>query len=118
MKENRNSISGKILWATFLLMGILAEDALGHPLGQAFPRLATEMDRVHEAMQMRELRYAPRQAYNKDGQTCYEDVTVFPLFSNGVEGAVIRVDDVTERVRLEEMMVQSEKMLSVGGGTN
>jgi signal transduction histidine kinase len=32
-----------------------------------------------------------------------------------VEGAVIRVDDVTERVRLEEMMIQSEKMLSVGG---
>jgi signal transduction histidine kinase len=35
--------------------------------------------------------------------------------SNGVDGAVIRVDDVTERVRIEEMMVQSEKMLSVGG---
>ncbi|MCP4041075.1 MAG: histidine kinase, partial [Gammaproteobacteria bacterium] len=30
-------------------------------------------------------------------------------------GAVIRVDDITERVRLEEMMVQSEKMISVGG---
>ena len=28
---------------------------------------------------------------------------------------MIRVDDVTERVRLEEMMIQSEKMLSVGG---
>jgi signal transduction histidine kinase len=31
------------------------------------------------------------------------------------EGAVIRIDDVTEQVRMEEMMVQSEKMLSVGG---
>ena len=28
---------------------------------------------------------------------------------------VIRLDDVTEQVRLEEMMIQSEKMLSVGG---
>jgi signal transduction histidine kinase len=35
--------------------------------------------------------------------------------ANGVEGAVIRVDDVTERVRLEEVMIQSEKMLSIGG---
>jgi signal transduction histidine kinase len=35
--------------------------------------------------------------------------------TNGVEGAVIRVDDVTDRVRMEEMMIQSEKMLSVGG---
>ncbi len=37
------------------------------------------------------------------------------MIANGVEGAVIRIDDVTERVRLEEMMIQSEKMLSVGG---
>lgn len=29
--------------------------------------------------------------------------------------AVIRVDDVTERVRIGEMMAQSEKMLSVAG---
>ena len=35
--------------------------------------------------------------------------------ANGVEGAVIRVDNVTELVRMEEIMIQSEKMLSVGG---
>jgi signal transduction histidine kinase len=28
---------------------------------------------------------------------------------------VVRIDDVTERVRIEEMMVQTEKMMSVGG---
>jgi signal transduction histidine kinase len=50
-----------------------------------------------------------------DGEIRYQDVTVYPLISNGVEGAVIRVDDVTERVQIEEMMIQSEKMLSVGG---
>lgn len=50
-----------------------------------------------------------------EGETRYEDVTIYPLVSNGVEGAVIRVDDVTDRVRIEEMMIQSEKMLSVGG---
>jgi len=32
-----------------------------------------------------------------------------------IKGAVIRIDEVTEQVRLEEMMIQSEKMLSVGG---
>ncbi len=45
----------------------------------------------------------------------YFDITVYPLISNGMEGAVIRIDDVTERVRIEEMMIQSEKMLSLGG---
>jgi len=50
-----------------------------------------------------------------NGELRYEDVTIYPLESNGVEGAVIRVDDVTERVRMEETMIQSEKMMSVGG---
>jgi signal transduction histidine kinase len=45
---------------------------------------------------------------------CYEDISIYPLVGD-VSGAVIRVDDVTERVRIEEMMIQSEKMLSVGG---
>jgi len=33
----------------------------------------------------------------------------------GGRGVVIRIDDITQRLSLEEMMVQSEKMLSVGG---
>jgi PAS domain S-box-containing protein len=41
------------------------------------------------------------------------DVTVYPLDDD--HGAVIRIDDVSELVRLEEIMIQSEKMLSVGG---
>jgi len=45
----------------------------------------------------------------------YEDITVYPLAGLGMTGAVIRIDDVTEKVKLEEMMIQSEKMLSVGG---
>ena len=49
------------------------------------------------------------------GETRYEDVTIYPLVTNGVEGAVIRVDDVTEQVHMEEMIIQNEKMLSVGG---
>ncbi|NJB69322.1 PAS domain S-box-containing protein [Desulfobaculum xiamenense] len=38
----------------------------------------------------------------------------FPL-AGGEGGAVLRVDDVTEQVRLESMMAQTEKMISVGG---
>nr|NJM04787.1 PAS domain S-box protein [Desulfobacula sp.] len=45
----------------------------------------------------------------------YEDITVYPLVTHTVKGAVIRIDDTTEKVRIEEMMIQSEKMLSVGG---
>jgi signal transduction histidine kinase len=42
-------------------------------------------------------------------------VSVFPLVGDGIEGGVLRIDDVTRRVQLEEMMLQSAKMASVGG---
>lgn len=48
-------------------------------------------------------------------ETHYEDITVFPLINQQLQGAVIRIDNVSERIRLEEMMIQSEKMLSLGG---
>lgn len=53
--------------------------------------------------------------YAQDGETRYATITVYPLVAEHVTGAVIRIDDVTERVRIEELMIQSEKMLSVGG---
>ncbi len=88
---------------------------MGQPLTRAFPRLSDEMEHVHLAIQTREEQINPKRSWQEYGETHYEDVTIYPLIANGVDGAVIRVDDVTEQVRLEEMMVQSEKMLSVGG---
>jgi len=43
------------------------------------------------------------------------DITVYPLIKNDIKDAIIRVDDVTARVKMEEVAVQSDKMLSVGG---
>jgi len=98
-----------------LATGEISETAVGQPLLQAFPRLADEMQRVREAIRTRQKQVDPKRVFQQNGETRFEDVTIFPLIANGIEGAVIRVDDVTERVRIEEMMVQSEKMLSVGG---
>jgi PAS domain S-box-containing protein len=95
--------------------GIRAEEAQGQPLDRVLPMLRDQLARVRQAMHARTVETEAKLPRLVDGETRYEDVTVYPLMSNGVEGAVIRVDDVTERVRIEEMMVQSEKMLSVGG---
>lgn len=95
--------------------GVPPSEAMGQPLDKVFPGLSSEMERVYEAMRTREVQANPKKPKLEEGVTHYEDVTVFPLVANGVEGAVIRIDDVTSRVRLEDMMVQSEKMMSVGG---
>jgi PAS domain S-box-containing protein len=95
--------------------GLGSERALARPLEEVFPRLTNQMDHLQTAIRDRRVTRDLKVPNNEKDEIRYEDVTIFPLVTNGVEGAVIRVDDVTERVRLEELMIQSEKMLSVGG---
>ncbi|MCB1761986.1 MAG: PAS domain S-box protein [Gammaproteobacteria bacterium] len=95
--------------------GISFEEALGRPLSEVFPRLTEELDRIHWAIQSRRKQVDSKRTLLEDGELHYEDMTIYPLISNGEEGAVIRLDDITEQVRMQEMMIQSEKMLSVGG---
>lgn len=51
---------------------------------------------------------------NIQGEIRYTNIMILPL-ANNLNEALIRIDDVTERIRMEEIMVQTEKMLAVGG---
>ncbi|WP_461210286.1 PAS domain-containing sensor histidine kinase [Desulfocurvus sp. DL9XJH121] len=95
--------------------GISAAAAHGRPLEEVFPALAPEMENVRTAIKEHRVLTTPRLFRQDRGEVRFDDVTVFPLVASKMEGAVIRVDDVTERVRIDEMMVQTEKMMSVGG---
>lgn len=95
--------------------GVPAKQAYGRPLSDVYARLLEDIGDLSEAIRTRQVRHAARKAFQSDGEVCFEDITVYPLAGEGVEGAVIRLDDVTERVRMEHTMVQSEKMMSVGG---
>ena len=52
---------------------------------------------------------------NGEGRTRFENITIFPMRNTPDSGAVIRIDDVTEQYQMQEMLIQSEKMMSVGG---
>lgn len=95
--------------------GVGATEALGQPIDRLLPMLSLELEKLRKALGTRTVEKATKLPRTVAGETRYDDVIIYPLVTNGVEGAVIRVDDVTERVRIEEMMIQSEKMVSVGG---
>ncbi len=95
--------------------GVSPEDAPGRMLFDVFPQLSVEMGKVRQAIREQKPQKATKVTTEVGDQVRFTDLTIYPLIANDIEGAVIRVDDVTERVRLEEMMIQSEKMLSVGG---
>ncbi len=97
------------------LTGIAATDAEGLLLSQVFPRLSGYLVRVQEVIESGIPAVEQRVPYADNGETRYESITVYPLVAQHVTGAVIRIDDVTEKVRIEDLMIQSEKMLSVGG---
>lgn len=90
-------------------------EAVGRSLELSYPRLFDEMSLIRLAISERRQQSDPKRVYLRNGETHYEDVTIYPLVASDTIGAVIRVDDVTEQVRLEEVLMQSEKMLSVGG---
>ncbi len=74
-----------------------------------------ELDTVKKAIHQRKPIKKDRVAVKTSDSIQYNDVEVYPLIADGIDGAVIRIDDVSERVRMQEMMIQSEKMMSVGG---
>jgi PAS domain S-box-containing protein len=95
--------------------GLGSKEVNGKKLGDVFPQLSYAMEKVLQAVQNRQVRKDSKVPLQIGRSRRLSDITIYPLVTNGVEGAVIRVDDITERVRIEEMIVQSEKMLSVGG---
>jgi PAS domain S-box-containing protein len=95
--------------------GVPTGKAIGQPFSTLFPALESQLDNMHEAIREHTPMRTERLITEKDGEPRYSDVMVYPLLANGSAGAVIRVDDITNRVRIEQMMVQTEKMMSVGG---
>ncbi|MBN2340165.1 MAG: PAS domain S-box protein [Deltaproteobacteria bacterium] len=94
------------------LSGKTPQDVLGKPITEVSPNLTAQMDLIHKAMETRtpQTRRQIKVVYEREMR--FIDVTVYPLSDSGV---VVRVDDVTEKVHMEEMLVQTEKMQSVGG---
>ena len=104
------------LWnhAAEVLLGFDADSAKGKRIGDVFGWLEPELDskgRFGTDAHPLQLQKRPLQL---GGQDKLVDVLAYPLVSNGVEGIVVRIDDVTSRVSMEEMLLQSEKMATVG----
>ncbi|MFP5221540.1 MAG: PAS domain-containing protein [Acidobacteriota bacterium] len=90
--------------------------SVGLPLAQAFPPLENYLDPIASALSQERPVQLHRIKVSVSGDQKLIDLQVFPLLADGqARGAVIRLDDVTERVRMEELVLQTEKMMSVGG---
>ncbi len=97
------------------LTNVQAYQAEGTKLENVFPQLTGHMSMVNQAIGNQEVKKHEKVAIKTEKRQMLADITIYPISSGTSRGAVIRIDDVSEKARLEEIMVQSEKMLSVGG---
>jgi PAS domain S-box-containing protein len=97
------------------LSGTRLDEALNQPVFLAFPPLKPFLAQLKRTAEQHRVEKIERVTWHKDEEPRHYALTFYPLMGGAGRGAVIRIDDITQRLALEEMMVQSEKMLSVGG---
>lgn len=90
--------------------GIKAESVLGKNLWEAYPIITVSPERVSEAIEKNEtisIKHIQR------GQYCF-DITIYPLQDQIEPGVVILIDDVTKKMMAENMLIQNDKISSMG----
>lgn len=98
------------------ISGLSLKDALGRRIEEVLPQFEPLVERLNQAIVTEQPQMAEMKQTDSGKNVRYNDVMIFPLFNAGVlEGAVVRIDDVTEQRNIEEIMIQTEKMMTVGG---
>ena len=97
------------------LSGTRLDEALNQPIFLAFQPLKPYLPQIKATVEQHTVERIERVTWIKDEEPKHYALTFYPLMGGAGRGVVIRIDDITQRLSLEEMMVQSEKMLSVGG---
>ena len=97
------------------LSGTPLDEALNQPIFLAFAPLKQFLPQLKTTVEQHQVAKVERVTWMKADTAHHYALTFYPLTGSAGRGVVIRIDDITQRLSLEEMMVQSEKMLSVGG---
>jgi PAS domain S-box-containing protein len=92
------------------ITGIKAEAGLGKNLWDAYPSITLSPSQISEAVEKNE---AITIKHSQLGQYYY-DITIYPLLEQDEPGVVILIDDVTKEMLAVNMLIQSDKMSSVG----
>lgn len=100
--------------AAVLQTGLSGLAVMGKTLSSVLDRpLAATL--VQETLKTRQASERRKTETVTDSGTRYESLRCYPINTGESCGALLRIDDVTEQVRFNEILIQTEKMMSVGG---
>ncbi len=97
-------------WRAEEVSGLSIADVMGRNLWRAYPSITVSPEQIKQAMD------EDRTLTIKQSQRgrFHFDVTIYPLNEQTGLGVVILIDDVTQRVSAENMLIQRDKMSSMG----
>lgn len=90
--------------------GIRSELVIGKNLWEAYPTITLSPEQAREVLNEKKsitIKHSQRGQY-------YFDITLYALQSNNDTGLVVLVDDVTKQSKAENMLIQRDKMSSMG----
>ena len=92
------------------ITGKKAQDVLDKILWDAYPIITVSPGQVSEAVEKNKtitIKHSQRGQY-------YFDITIYPLQDQVKTGVVILIDDVTKKIAAENMLIQNDKISSMG----
>lgn len=92
--------------------GLPLQAVLGRDLAEIFLQFRGQLLGVRQTLADGKPRRLSKVLQFNADEAHYSDIVIYPLAE---AEAVIRIDDVTDQVRLENLMVQTEKIMSLGG---
>ena len=93
---------------------IFSNEALDQKITDLLPRFPVTLETIKNSIRSGEPHSIQHAQRHEEEQNRYFEITIYPLISSAQQGAVIRVDDVTFKVTIENLMIQNEKMYSLG----
>ncbi len=90
-------------------------EAINHLFSSIMPEFSFLQHDIRRAIAEEQTITLKRLSTSAPSGSRYHDIVIYPVVMYGTYNAIVRIDDITERVNMEEIMVQTEKMLSVGG---
>lgn len=95
-------------------VGKRAEDVHGAHISDVFPELTRHLDLISESIESNSIKTVTYTSTGDGITGSVQELTVYPLISQDSHGAVVRIDEITERVEMEQRLRQSQKMDAIG----
>ena len=93
------------------LTEVAATDAYGKSITDVMPALIPEIENIAQSIRTGQPTQKRTKSSAPSGETRYDDITIYPLKT---EGAVIRIDDVTNHILTERELEKVRKLESIG----